>query len=119
VVTKLEEKLAAWTKFPISHQEDVQILRYQYGQKYGAHWDVFDEKGPRAATVLVYLADKDLFGGETAFPNVCFLVRRKGTFAVLQPKRNLRSMSCVFLRLSCGHTEQKGLLNRDALFCGT
>lgn len=70
VVTKLEEKLAAWTKFPISHQEDVQILRYQYGQKYGAHWDVFEEKGPRAATVLVYLADKDLFGGETAFPDV-------------------------------------------------
>lgn len=70
VVTQLEEKLAAWTKFPVSHQEDVQILRYQYGQKYGAHWDVFDEKGPRAATVLVYLADKDLFGGETAFPNV-------------------------------------------------
>lgn len=69
IVTKLEEKLAAWTKFPISHQEDVQILRYQYGQKYGAHWDVFEEKGPRAATVLVYLADKDLFGGETAFPD--------------------------------------------------
>eukprot|EP01025_Chloroclados_australasicus_P011082 TRINITY_DN14802_c0_g1_i2.p1 TRINITY_DN14802_c0_g1~~TRINITY_DN14802_c0_g1_i2.p1 ORF type:complete len:200 (+),score=10.12 TRINITY_DN14802_c0_g1_i2:50-601(+) len=39
VITTVEEKLANWTHLPISYQEDIQVLRYQYGQKYGAHYD--------------------------------------------------------------------------------
>jgi hypothetical protein len=42
----------------------VQILRYSYGQKYGAHYDSLG----RICTVLVYLAEPEE-GGETAFPN--------------------------------------------------
>eukprot|EP01025_Chloroclados_australasicus_P011084 TRINITY_DN14802_c0_g1_i4.p1 TRINITY_DN14802_c0_g1~~TRINITY_DN14802_c0_g1_i4.p1 ORF type:complete len:286 (+),score=22.14 TRINITY_DN14802_c0_g1_i4:258-1115(+) len=63
VITTVEEKLANWTHLPISYQEDIQVLRYQYGQKYGAHYDALG----RIATVLVYLTDVEE-GGETAFP---------------------------------------------------
>jgi hypothetical protein len=41
----------------------LQILRYQYGQKYGAHYDALG----RICTVLVYLTEPEE-GGETAFP---------------------------------------------------
>jgi 2OG-Fe(II) oxygenase superfamily len=41
----------------------LQILRYDYGQKYGAHYDSLG----RICTVLVYLTDAEE-GGETAFP---------------------------------------------------
>ena len=57
---------------PVSHQEDIQVLRYTKGQKYGAHYDsAYDSQqtGPhkRVATFLMYLSDVDE-GGETAFP---------------------------------------------------
>ena len=51
------------------HQEDIQILRYAPGQKYGAHYDSLDKDSPRIATVLIYLRATDLEGGETAFPS--------------------------------------------------
>ncbi|CAI7850956.1 unnamed protein product, partial [Closterium sp. NIES-53] len=55
-----------------ANQEAMQVLQYQYGQKYGAHWDYYDDKtaqpgGPRYATVLMYLTDV-VKGGETVFP---------------------------------------------------
>ena len=60
------------TQLPLSHQEDIQILRYTKGQKYGAHYDsAYDtkESGPhhRKATFYMYLSDVEE-GGETAFP---------------------------------------------------
>lgn len=67
VVTRMEERIAHWTKLNVSHQEDTQILRYAVGQKYGAHYDSLEDDSPRTATVLVYLADTEE-GGETAFP---------------------------------------------------
>ena len=56
----------------MSHQEDIQVLRYTKGQKYGAHYDSsYDNKdaGPhqRLATFYMYLSDVEE-GGETAFP---------------------------------------------------
>ena len=46
-----------------------QILRYEYGQSYGAHYDSLHGDSPRIATVLMYLNDDPLlWGGETAFP---------------------------------------------------
>lgn len=59
--------------FPVVNGEDIQVLRYQNGQKYGDHFDYFDPKVPgsmdsgnRIATVLMYLSDVE-FGGETCF----------------------------------------------------
>lgn len=37
LLTNIEERLSQWTQLPLSHQEDMQILRYAEGQKYGAH----------------------------------------------------------------------------------
>ena len=70
VIQRVEERLAEWTKLPLSHQEDMQILRYAVGQQYGAHYDSLENDSPRIATVLLYLRSTDLEGGETAFPNV-------------------------------------------------
>ncbi|PNH11495.1 Prolyl 4-hydroxylase subunit alpha-1 [Tetrabaena socialis] len=72
VVERIEKRIALWTHLPIEHQEDIQILRYQQGQTYGAHYDSggsSDHIGPkwRLATFLMYLSDVEE-GGETAFP---------------------------------------------------
>ena len=67
VATRMEEKVARWSRTNMSHQEDTQILRYGLGQKYGAHMDVLEEGSPRMATVLIYLSTPEE-GGETAFP---------------------------------------------------
>lgn len=68
LITLIEERLEQWTLLPLVHQEDMQILRYAAGQKYGAHYDSLDKDSPRIATVLLYLRATDLDGGETAFP---------------------------------------------------
>jgi len=77
VIAGIEEKIAEWSHLPAENGEPMQILRYVDGQKYGAHWDWFDDvnhpKGElrggdnRYATVLMYLAD-GVTGGETALP---------------------------------------------------
>lgn len=69
VVTTIEERVALWTHLNVTHQEDLQVLRYAPGQKYGAHSDVLVEGSPRVATVLLYLNDVKS-GGETAFPSL-------------------------------------------------
>lgn len=60
--------------------EDLQVLRYEHGQKYDAHFDYFHDKvniargGHRIATVLLYLSNVTK-GGETVFPDAqvcCF-----------------------------------------------
>eukprot|EP00887_Chlorella_sp_A99_P002710 scaffold6.g2710.t1 len=68
IVTRIEERVADWTKLNVSHQEDIQVLRYGLGQKYGAHYDSLTDESPRIATVLLFLHDVEE-GGETAFPS--------------------------------------------------
>jgi len=36
VIGRVEERLELWTHHNVSHQEDMQILRYADRQKYGA-----------------------------------------------------------------------------------
>ncbi|CAI6001464.1 unnamed protein product [Closterium sp. NIES-64] len=56
------------------HGEAIQILKYEIGQKYEAHFDYFFDSvntqmgGHRVATVLMYLTTVEA-GGETVFPN--------------------------------------------------
>lgn len=79
----IDQRVADLMKIPISHQEDVQVLRYEKTQKYVAHYDAFNYKeldsNPslqktlqfgyrnRMATVFWYMSDV-LDGGSTNFP---------------------------------------------------
>eukprot|EP00123_Amoebidium_parasiticum_P013249 comp21854_c1_seq1/m.31230 comp21854_c1_seq1/g.31230 ORF comp21854_c1_seq1/g.31230 comp21854_c1_seq1/m.31230 type:complete len:452 (-) comp21854_c1_seq1:387-1742(-) len=86
VVSVIDDRVAELTHIPRSHQEYVQVLRYEYGQQYVAHHDYFDlqwldketvktqgweEKlshgyANRLATVFWYMSDVEE-GGETWF----------------------------------------------------
>lgn len=79
VAARLSAAAAALTGLPASHQEDVQIASYGPGGHFVAHHDACDPTrttncaamnrgaGPRRATLLVYLNDTGLEGGETEF----------------------------------------------------
>jgi prolyl 4-hydroxylase len=73
IIERIEQRIASWTHIPIEHQEDIQVLRYEHGQSYRAHYDSSYDKAPdglgpkfRLATLLMYLSDVEE-GGETAF----------------------------------------------------
>eukprot|EP00898_Chlorokybus_atmophyticus_P003770 jgi/Chlat1/4394/Chrsp29S04541 len=74
VVARIEQKIADFTFIPIDHGEGFQVLHYEIGQKYEAHYDYFHDQlntlngGQRIATVLMYLSDVEE-GGETVFPS--------------------------------------------------
>uniref|UniRef100_A0A0D9VPX6 procollagen-proline 4-dioxygenase n=1 Tax=Leersia perrieri TaxID=77586 RepID=A0A0D9VPX6_9ORYZ len=74
IVTRIEERIAAWTMFPIENGEPMQILRYGQGEKYEPHFDYIHGRpysapgGHRVATVLMYLSNVKM-GGETVFPD--------------------------------------------------
>lgn len=73
VLDAVERKIARATMVPHTHGESFNILRYELGQKYDSHYDVFNpaEYGPqssqRIASFLLYLSDVE-DGGETMFP---------------------------------------------------
>ncbi|RMZ52248.1 hypothetical protein APUTEX25_001638 [Auxenochlorella protothecoides] len=75
VISGIEERVSRWVHLPVSHMEDMQVLKYVDGQKYDAHWDerAAEDGTPvgggsrRICTVLMYLSDVE-YGGETAFP---------------------------------------------------
>ncbi|KAG2500261.1 hypothetical protein HYH03_001839 [Edaphochlamys debaryana] len=62
IIRAIEQRLSLWSHIPISHQEDMQVLRYGVSNKYGPHLDGLE----RVASVLMYLVAPEE-GGETAF----------------------------------------------------
>ncbi|KAL4448929.1 hypothetical protein ABPG77_007646 [Micractinium sp. CCAP 211/92] len=91
VVARIERRVATATHLPVSHAENIQVLRYELDQEYKAHYDVIEttEKtalgmqqmaNPRVATLLMYLTDVEE-GGETTFPGGKWLDKE----AQLQP----------------------------------
>ncbi|KAL7144583.1 hypothetical protein ABFS83_07G022200 [Erythranthe nasuta] len=86
IVAGIEDKIATWTFLPKENGEDIQVLRYEPGQKYDPHYDYFTDKvnvvrgGHRIATVLMYLTDVEK-GGETVFPKAEESSRRKSVSA--------------------------------------
>lgn len=73
IVSDIEKRIADFTFIPVEHGEGLQILHYEVGQKYDAHFDYFLDEfntkngGQRIATLLMYLSDVEE-GGETVFP---------------------------------------------------
>ena len=75
-----------FVQLPVENGEDLQILRYEHGQKYDEHWDWFDAEelgkmnmtdGNRIATVLMYLS-----GADKALPSSVWHVARAGLVSV-------------------------------------
>ena len=44
VVAAIERRVAAWTMVPVEHQERLQVLRYELGQRYKDHADFFEQR---------------------------------------------------------------------------
>ena len=75
--TNIYNKLSKIIGINKDHFEQLQVVRYEKGQQYKAHWDACYEDhkcvefmkqgGQRYATFLLYLND-DFTGGETHFP---------------------------------------------------
>ncbi|KAL9277887.1 hypothetical protein ACSQ67_024899 [Phaseolus vulgaris] len=84
IISGIEDKISSWTFLPKENGEDIQVLRYEHGQKYDPHYDYFTDKinivrgGHRIATVLMYLTNVTK-GGETVFPSAEESPRRRGS----------------------------------------
>eukprot|EP00899_Mesostigma_viride_P010111 jgi/Mesvir1/19100/Mv12847-RA.2 len=74
IIEAIERRVADYSMIPPENGEGMQVLHYELGQKYDAHFDYFHDPvnirngGQRIATVLMYLTDVEA-GGETVFPN--------------------------------------------------
>ena len=80
LLAAIEQRIAELLRWPASHGEGLQVLRYGVGGEYRAHFDYFDpakpgsaphlaQAGQRVATLIIYLADASA-GGGTAFPTL-------------------------------------------------
>lgn len=71
-VAALQLKVAEVTGLPVSHQEWWRGLRYETGQRFGAHCDFFADQFDtprRLYSALVYL-NEDFGGGQTVFSHL-------------------------------------------------
>lgn len=85
LISTIENRIAEITSQPIEHGEGLQVLNYDIGEEYKAHFDYFpanqvdiEKGGQRVATFLLYLNDVEA-GGETIFPKTGLsIVPKKG-----------------------------------------
>ena len=79
VLLMVRERIGAAIGLPVATMEGPQVLHYAVGERFTPHYDFLDIEfeghardldtaGQRVATVLVYLNDEGLEGGETDFP---------------------------------------------------
>ncbi|MGA9227313.1 MAG: 2OG-Fe(II) oxygenase [Mesobacillus sp.] len=85
-VARIEKRVSQIMNIPVEHGEGLQILNYQIGQEYKAHYDFFTSKSkvinnPRISTLVMYLNDVEE-GGETYFPKLNFSVSPQKGMAV-------------------------------------
>ncbi|MBP2239818.1 prolyl 4-hydroxylase [Cytobacillus eiseniae] len=86
LITTIERRIMEITDHPIENGEGLQVLNYDIGEEYKAHFDYFPTNqidmtkgGQRVATFLIYLNDVEA-GGETIFSKVGLsIVPKKGT----------------------------------------
>lgn len=74
LISRIEKRISYVMNIPIEHGEGLQILNYQPGQEYKAHFDFFSStnksaNNPRISTLVMYLNDVE-HGGETFFPKL-------------------------------------------------
>jgi prolyl 4-hydroxylase len=84
LVARIERRLSQIMNIPVEHGEGLQMLNYNIGQEYKAHFDFFSStsraaSNPRISTLVMYLNDVEE-GGETYFPKLNFSVNpQKGS----------------------------------------
>lgn len=84
IATRIEKRVSQIMNIPTEHAEGLQILNYQIGQEFKAHFDYFSSsnvKNPRISTLVMYLNDVEQ-GGETYFPNLKLSVTPQKGMAV-------------------------------------
>lgn len=92
LVTRVDARLAYLAQWPVERGEGMQVLRYETGNEYRAHYDWFDPQlpgprkhlergGQRVGTFVIYLSHVEQ-GGGTAFPNIGLEVAPKKGSAV-------------------------------------
>lgn len=74
LIHDIEQRVAQLMHLPIDHAESLQVLRYEPGQEFKAHFDYFSTDHPssnnnRISTLVLYLNDVEE-GGNTTFPNL-------------------------------------------------
>jgi prolyl 4-hydroxylase len=83
--TRLDARIAALLDWPVSHSEEMQVLRYGKAQQYEPHHDYFEPSeghwasvfrrgGQRVGSMVIYLNTPPL-GGSTVFPDIPMEVR--------------------------------------------
>ncbi|WP_299088837.1 2OG-Fe(II) oxygenase [uncultured Metabacillus sp.] len=86
IVLRVEKRISAIMNIPVEHGEGLQVLHYQKGQEYKAHFDYFSSanhvvNNPRISTLIMYLNDVE-HGGETFFPKLNFSISPQKGMAV-------------------------------------
>ncbi|MFG6448210.1 2OG-Fe(II) oxygenase [Roseateles sp. BYS180W] len=77
---RIEQRIARLLRWPVTHGEGLQVLRYRRGAEYLPHYDYFDPKhassaailkrgGQRVGTLVMYLNTPPV-GGATVFPDI-------------------------------------------------
>ena len=74
LITTIEKRVSTLMNVPIEHAEGLQVLHYEPGQEFKAHFDYFNEHHPssknnRISTLVMYLNEVEQ-GGDTTFPNL-------------------------------------------------
>jgi prolyl 4-hydroxylase len=80
LIARIEARLADLARWPVERGEGMQVLRYETGNEYRAHYDWFDPDSPgprkhlehggqRVGTFVIYLNDVEQ-GGGTSFPGI-------------------------------------------------
>lgn len=89
-IARLDRRIAEVMNWPVGNGEGLQILNYQIGGEYKAHFDYFAPADPgsqmhlahggqRVSTLVMYLNDVEA-GGETVFPDIGLsVVPKKGS----------------------------------------
>ena len=84
LIRTIDQRIAHCFNWPVTHGEDLQVLRYETGGRYDPHYDYFSASTPddisgvhlhgqRVATVILYLNEPEQ-GGDTAFVDRDFRV---------------------------------------------
>lgn len=98
LIARIDVRLAALAAWPIERGEGMQVLRYEVGNEYRAHFDWFDPDmpgprkhlergGQRLGTFVIYLSEVQQ-GGGTAFPAIGLEVQPKKGGAVFFANTN-------------------------------